>query len=165
MKRLLPILALAIALSLTGIALAGGGEECSDHHAKAAKTAEAGHHGHAEKVAQRAKHGWLGVETEKAETGYAIVKVYPGSPAAEAGFRSGDVLVAMNGITLKAENKKQLKAAKAEMWPGSEVEYTVVRDAGKQRLTATLAPVPQEILAQWHAEAEEEEATRLAANE
>lgn len=162
MKRTLPILALALALSLTGIALAGGAD--CDAHAEATKTAET-HHAHLEKVAQRAKHGWLGVETEKADVGYAIVKVHEGSPAAEAGFRSGDVLVAMNGIAINAENHDELKAAKAELWPGSQVEYTVVRDSGKQRLTATLAPVPQEILAQWEAEAHDEAAMQVAAND
>lgn len=155
MKRSLTALALVLALlagfaGFATVAHAGDGESC-DHHAKATKTAD------------RAAHGWLGVETEKAESGYAIVKVHADSPAAEAGFQPGDVLVAMNGIRLSKDNHKALKKAKSRLGVGSEVEYTVRRSSGERTLTATLAPVPEAVLAEW--EAEEKAATRVAENE
>lgn len=168
MKRSAFILALALVTLFAGLAFAGGAECAKEGHAAAAKSAEHGAHAAEEKIAQRAKHGWLGVETEKAETGYAVAKVHSGSPAYDAGFRPGDVLVAMNGIALKAENKEQLKAAKSALSVGSEVEYTVVRGNAKRTLTATLAPVPQEILAAWEAEATEAAAggtTQVAEND
>lgn len=155
MKRTLIALSLVLALvaGLAGFATlahAGDGESC-EHGAKATKTA------------QRAAHGWLGVETEKAESGYAIVKVHADSPAAEAGFQPGDVLVAMNGIRLSEDNHKALKKAKSRLGVGSEVEYTVRRSSGERTLTATLAPVPDAVLAEW--EAKEKAATRVAEND
>lgn len=167
MKRSALILVLAFATAFAGFAFAGGEECAKEGKAAAAKSADHAHAAKA-KIAKRAKHGWLGIETEKAENGYAVAKVHAHSPAAEAGFRSGDVLVALNGIALQAENKEQLKAAKSAMWVGSEVEYTVVRGDAKQTLTATLAPVPEQVLAQWEAEAMEAEArqsTQVAEND
>jgi predicted metalloprotease with PDZ domain len=158
MQRLAPILVLAFALVAVGATVAfAGGAEC-DHSAKAAKTAE---HHHS-KAAEMAKHGWLGVETEKADAGYAITVVHADSPAEAAGFRVGDVLVAMNGIAFTESNKKALKQAKSELWPGSEVEYTVRRGSADARLTATLAPVPEEILARWESQERAAQGTRVA---
>lgn len=161
MKRRIPVLALALALVAVGATVAfAGGADC-ERSAKAAKTAE---HHHS-KAAEMAKHGWLGVETEKADAGYAITVVHADSPAEAAGFRVGDVLVAMNGIAFTDSNKKALKQAKAELWPGSEVEYTVRRGSADTRLTATLAPVPDEVLARWEVEERAAEGTRVAEND
>ena len=157
-KRTLVALALALAVVVTGTAFAGGGTECEGHD----KAAKASHHA---KVAEKAKHGWLGIDTEKAEDGYRITQVHAASPAADAGFRAGDVLVAMNGIALSEDNKAELKAAKAKMWPGSQVEYTVVRAGAERQIAATLAPVPEAVLAQWEAEAEREAAVQVAEND
>jgi predicted metalloprotease with PDZ domain len=168
MKRSALILALALVTVVAGLAFAGGEECAKADKAKAAKTAD--HHAHAakEKVAMRAEHGWLGIETEKTEAGYAVSKVYPGGPAAAAGFRTGDVLVALNGIRFAAENKAELKAAKRALAVGSEVAYTVARGGYERTLSATLAAVPQEVLARWEAEAAEEAsrtATQVAEND
>jgi len=157
-KSIVPVLTLALITVFATFAFAGG-ESC-DHAAKAAKTAE---HHHS-KAAEMARHGWLGVETEKADAGYAITVVHADSPAEAAGFRVGDVLVAMNGIELTESNKKALKQAKSELWPGSEVEYTVQRGSYARNLVATLAPVPEEVLARWEAEEAETYGTQVADN-
>ena len=163
-RRTLFSLALVLALLVTGLAFAGEGGDCED---KAARTAHAKHakSEHHAKVAERAKHGWLGIDTEKAANGYCITKVHASSPAAEAGFRSGDVLVALNGIAFSDDNKAELKAAKANLWPGSKVEYTVVRAGAQQQLAATLAPVPEAVLAEWQAKEERETALQVAEND
>jgi S1-C subfamily serine protease len=153
MKRTVSFLALALTLGFGSAALAGG-EKCA-HASKEA---------HKEKAAKMAAHGWIGIETEKDEaTGaYRVAKVAPGSPAAQAGFQPGDTLVALNGVALTAENKEAVKKAKSSLGVGKQVTYTVARNGAQQKLTATLAPVPEEVLARWMAE--EEEAARVASN-
>lgn len=142
MKPTVTLLALALVVGLVTAAFAGGG------------------HGHGKtedvqaKKAKLAAKGWLGIDTEKDEaTGaYRISSVAPGSPAEQAGFRVGDVLVAFNGVPVK--DKERIKAAKAGIGVGSQVTYTVARAGAEQRLSATLAPVPEQVLAKWLAEDE-----------
>ncbi|HEX2225132.1 MAG TPA: PDZ domain-containing protein [Thermoanaerobaculia bacterium] len=118
----LSILALVATLSP---AYAGGGAGCDA--AKAAKTADGGQetHGkaHAAKAEKLAAKGWLGIDTKKDEaSGVVVVKsVAAGSPAEAAGFRTGDVLVSLNGIALTAENKESLKKAKSQLGVGKAV--------------------------------------------
>lgn len=140
MKRTVPFLlsALALVVLATGIAYAGGG------HGEAHASAESCLSAKAAKIAQR---GWLGIETEKAANGYAITKVYPDSPAARAGFRTGDVLLAVNGA--RFADKEAAKAEKAKLRVGSKVAYTVARGGSEQTVQATLADVPREVMAQW----------------
>ncbi|HEX6900705.1 MAG TPA: PDZ domain-containing protein [Thermoanaerobaculia bacterium] len=150
MKRKTSLLALALTLALTPMAFAGG-ENCAH------KTAAA----HKEKAAKLAAKGWLGLKTEKDASGaYRVASVKPGSPAAEAGFRAGDVLVAMNGVALTDANKDTLKKAKANLGVGKQVSYTVRRAGAERTLSATLAPVPDEVLAEWMKE--EEASTQVA---
>lgn len=94
--------------------------------------------------------GWLGIETEKAEHDlYAVKAVTTGSPAEAAGFRAGDVLLAINGVELTAANKEAVKKVKKALGPGSQATYTVRRQGAKTTLTATLADVPRTVMAQW----------------
>ena len=145
MKRNAILLALALTLALAPAAFAGGAK-CA-HDAKAAA--------HNNKKAELAAKGWLGLKTEKDASGaYRVSSVTPGSPAAQAGFRSGDVLVAYNGVALTDANKDAVKKAKAGCAVGTKVAYTVRRGNAEQTLTATLAPVPDEVLAEWMKEEE-----------
>lgn len=155
MKKSVTLLAFALVFALVGAAFAGGakhakGDNCvTDAHAKKAKMA--------------AK-GYLGIDTEKDEaTGaYRVTKVAAGSPAEQAGFRTGDVLVAFNGVPVK--DKEKVKAAKASIGVGSKVTYTVARAGAEQKISATLAPVPEQVLAQWMAEEQKEHAAQVASN-
>lgn len=150
MKPTVTLLALALVVGLVTAAFAGGGHG----HGKA-KDPQA-------RKAELASKGWLGIETEKDEaTGsYRIAKIAPGSPAEQAGFRAGDVLVAFNGIPLK--DKEKIKAAKTSIGVGSQVTYTVARAGAEHKLSATLIPVPEQVLAKWLAD--EEKATQVAAS-
>ena len=144
LKRTVPYLALATlaATVLFGASLAfAGGAECNDQHTQADYT----------KMAEKmAKYGYLGIEKEKNAAGSYVVKaVTAGSPAAAAGFRSGDVLVAMNGVRLADENKEALYKVKSTLGVGKQVTYTVTRAGRDQQLTATLGEVPRDVLAQW----------------
>jgi C-terminal processing protease CtpA/Prc len=152
MKAKISLVVLALVLALSSAALAGG-EKCA-HDAKA-------HAAHKEKAAKMAAHGWLGLKTDKdADGAWRVASVAGGSPAAQAGFRAGDVLVAFNGIALTEANMDAVKKAKADCAVGKTVNYTVRRDGAEKTLTATLAPVPDEVLAEWMKE--EEKAAQVA---
>jgi len=141
MKRIVPLLVLAFVLVLSSAVFAGG-EKCAHD----AKTASA-HHA---RKAELAAHGWLGLKTAKeAAGGYRVTAVTEGSPAAQAGFRTGDVLLALNGVALTEANKEAVHKAKGECAVGKQVTYKVRRDGAEKTLTATLAPVPDTVLAEW----------------
>jgi S1-C subfamily serine protease len=142
MSRLVSTLVLALILSMSSLVSAGGEKCAKDAKAHAAHTA----------MTEKAKHGWLGLELDKSASGYAVTGVAAGSPAEKAGFRKGDVLVAFNGIALTDANKDALKKAKMGASVGSRVTYTVSRSGAQRQVTATLAEVPPEVLAQWEKE-------------
>jgi len=140
LKSVVVVCALALTVFAPTV-LAGGGHHDCDASAQDCLNA---------KAAQYAKHGWLGIETEKNDHGgYTVTAVTEGSPAAEAGFEPGDVLVAMNGISFAKENKEKLYAAKKALGVGKQVTYTVKHDGEKRQVTATLGEVPRTVLAQW----------------
>jgi C-terminal processing protease CtpA/Prc len=139
MKTLSSILSLAVLLGLAAVGLAGGDYKC-DQPAQSCLDAMA---------AKYAERGWLGIETEKAGDAYAVSEVVAGSPAEAAGFRTGDVLVALNGIDFNSGDKNELKKVKSSLHPGTKVKYTVRRAGGETQLVATLGAVPEEVLAQW----------------
>jgi predicted metalloprotease with PDZ domain len=145
-----------VALLLSaGTALAGGAE-CA--HAAQAK-ADAASHGCTataqdcldNMVANLRDRGWVGIELDidQATDTLTVVAVEPGSPAVAAGFREGDVLVALNGVKLDERNKEQVYAAKEKMTVGRTVTYTVLREGEKQDLQVTLARIPDAVLAKW----------------
>jgi len=147
MRKTITLLALALTFAFTTAALAGG-EKCAKEHAA--------------RQAKLAAHGWLGIETDKAASTPTVVEVHPGSPAEKAGFRAGDVLVAFNGIPLKAENKAKVYEAKADCAVGKTVTYTIQRGGAQQTLTATLAAVPADVLAKWVEADEKHDAEQVA---
>jgi len=101
-------------------------------------------------AAKMAKSGWIGIELDKSEEGKVLIKrVVPDSPAVKAGFREGDVLVAVEGVKYADANKEKLMAVKEAMAPGKTITYTVSRDGYEKSLKVTLAKTPNEVLAQW----------------
>ena len=142
MSRKVSTLVLALILSMATLASAGGEKCAKDAKAHAAKAA----------VAEKAKHGWLGLDVDKSASGYVVTEVAAGSPAAQAGFQKGDVLVAFNGIALNDANKDALKKAKAGITVGSRVTYTISRGGAQHQIAATVAEVPKEVLARWEKE-------------
>jgi C-terminal processing protease CtpA/Prc len=149
MRKTVSLLALALTLTASVAAFAGGEKCAKEAHNRKAKLAA---------------HGWLGIETDHAagEGAPTVVEVASGSPAEKAGFRKGDVLVALNGVPLKAENKAKIKEAKAGCAVGKTVTYTIQRGGAQQTLTATLAPVPEDVLAKWVEMDEKDEAAKVA---
>lgn len=97
-------------------------------------------------MAEAKNSGWLGIQYDKTEDGNMVVEsVVAGSPAEKAGFKAGDVLVAMNGVDFTAANEAQLKAVKKTLKPGSAVTYSVKRDGFSRKIDATLGTMPEAV--------------------
>jgi putative serine protease PepD len=91
-----------------------------------------------------AQHALLGVTSRDGtasdgsaeRAGASIAEVQPGTPAAEAGLRSGDVVVAVNGE--RVDSSLSLVAQIRERTVGDKVTLTVLRGGKELKLTATL---------------------------
>lgn len=81
--------------------------------------------------------GYLGVEVAEATGGLRVGAVVEGSPAAQAGFRSGDLIVQVQGMSpgSVAAFTGSVRAAGA----GARYSIVVVRQGRRVRLNATLA--------------------------
>jgi S1-C subfamily serine protease len=104
------------------------------------------------KHAKLQKRGWLGIEMDRDETTgkVSIRNVVSGSPAEKAGFQKGDVILAVNGVEYdKEKNKQALEAVFGAMAPEQKLTYTVDRGGAQHDLAATLAPIPESVVAQW----------------
>ena len=69
--------------------------------------------------------------------GALVSQVEPGSPAAEAGLKAGDVIVSVNGQRVVASG--DLPAALVQMRAGDQVQLGVVREGRDVEVTARLA--------------------------
>jgi serine protease Do len=74
--------------------------------------------------------------------GALVAEVVPGSPAARAGIRQGDVIVAFNGKAVK--DAHDLPPMAAETPVGQKVTVTVRRDGVTQQLPITVGKLPSE---------------------
>ncbi|WNG37716.1 PDZ domain-containing protein [Archangium violaceum] len=88
--------------------------------------------------------GWLGVvidEQPPAGTRAAVVKeVYRNSPAAQAGIRTGDQVVGVNGK--QVDSYQQLLRKVAMLAPGSEAKLTLLREGTAQEVLVKLSARP-----------------------
>ena len=66
--------------------------------------------------------------------------VVSGSPADQAGIKSGDVITKVNGTDLT--DTKTLGTMMAQFGPGDKVTLTVIRGGKSQTVDVTLAPYP-----------------------
>lgn len=96
----------------------------------------------------RASHGWLGVGIQalsaelakslglSTTSGVIVTQVFPNSPAAKAGFKRGDVIVAYNGKRI--EETYDLTRAVGTTSPGEEATIKVIRDGKEMVLKAKI---------------------------
>ncbi len=83
--------------------------------------------------------GRLGVEPG---SGVVLGQIYPGTPAAEAGLRAGDVLVSLDGEPVK--ESAALVQAIGRKKPGDKVKVGVLRDGREKELKVALGERPDE---------------------
>jgi putative serine protease PepD len=87
--------------------------------------------------------GYLGVQASAptgSRAGALIQEVTPGSPAADAGLRAGDLVVTVDGNAV--ENSSEMVAAIRNHQPGDEVTIGVLRGGNETTITATLTERP-----------------------
>jgi S1-C subfamily serine protease len=90
------------------------------------------------------------------DEGVLVIAAQPGSPAARAGIRGGDIPAQVNGegvnlggdIITKVDGKtisssEQLSSTIGRMKKGDEVKVELVRDGKRKTVTVTLAQRPQ----------------------
>jgi len=68
--------------------------------------------------------------------GVGVVSVKPGFPAAQAGIRAGDVILAVNGQP--TDSVTALQSVLATLKPGDQVQVRLSRDGSQRTVTATL---------------------------
>ncbi|MFQ5839749.1 MAG: DegQ family serine endoprotease [Candidatus Methylomirabilales bacterium] len=98
--------------------------------------------------------GWLGVaiqdvtpeiartlEMEKAE-GALVAEVVPGSPAAAAGLKQGDVIIGFNGRRVKSS--QELPRLVAATPPGTKSTVTILRDGRDRTLGVKIGQLQEE---------------------
>jgi S1-C subfamily serine protease len=88
--------------------------------------------------------GFLGVGLDDridGGQGAIVAEVEPGTPAADAGVRVGDLVVAVDGAPL--DGAVGMIAAIRDLEPGDDVTITVIRDGEPVDLTATLTTRPE----------------------
>ncbi len=91
--------------------------------------------------------GYLGayiIDDAKATTGAYVEHVVPGSPAADAGLKEGDVVTTFNGK--QVPNGRQLLQQLDPLVVGARVEMTVLRDKKEVKIAATLTRTPRSVL-------------------
>jgi serine protease Do len=80
---------------------------------------------------------WLGVLLgEKEDEGVRVVRVFPESPAANAGVKRGDILRSLNDE--KVESAEAAQQVLEQMKPDEKVQLHITRDGQEQTLEATL---------------------------
>jgi serine protease DegQ len=100
----------------------------------------------------RATHAYLGIVPDQVTpdvagqlgldqaAGVLVLEVGEGTPAADAGLRPGDVLIALDGQRL--DTVEDFLGELRQHRPGDRVDLTVVRDGREQQVAATLADNP-----------------------
>jgi serine protease Do len=97
--------------------------------------------------------GWLGVQIQQVnqdiadslrlseDKGALVTEAQGDSPAAKAGIKSGDTILAVNGKAV--DGPRELAAEIADMAPGSTVKLTYWRGGEKHDLDVTLGTYPE----------------------
>ena len=107
------------------------------------------------KVPDTASSGWLGVgvrcvlceiaprnDISMFRSYLEIIDVQPNTPAMQAGLKAGDLLISIDGLSLKSiEGTQRFRNVK----PGERVTLSFVRDGEVKTVTLTVAARPSEI--------------------
>jgi len=96
----------------------------------------------------KAEHAFLGVSTRDTvvadgsakRAGAQVASVSSGTPAANAGIKNGDVIIAVDGQ--RVDSATALVAQIREMTAGDKTSLTIIRDGSRQDVSVTLAVKP-----------------------
>jgi S1-C subfamily serine protease len=98
------------------------------------------------------QHAYLGIEPQQVtppaaqqlglqvDHGVLVIRVFPGSPAAKAGLKPGDVIVKVDGHDVQII--EDLYSALRSHKPGDQMQLTIDRKGTETPLTVTLADRP-----------------------
>lgn len=89
---------------------------------------------------ESARRAWLGVTLEADEDGVTITSVMDETPAKEAGLRSGDRIVSIEGK--RVEEYEDLVDAMRRLEPGQRVDVVVDRNGSEKSFDVTLGERP-----------------------
>ena len=115
--------------------------------------------------------GWIGVQIQpvtsevadalglKQTTGALVSEPQAGSPAAKAGVKAGDVIVSLDGTSVKDARELSQKIGAAN--PGASVKLGVIRNGSEQTIDVTLAQLPEQKQAAANTGQEEQSSARL----
>ena len=115
--------------------------------------------------------GWLGVQIQpvtsevadalglKQTTGALVSEPQAGSPAAKAGVKAGDVIVSVDGTSVKDARELSQKIGATN--PGASVKLGVIRNGSEQTIDVTLAQLPEQKQAAANTGQEEQSSARL----
>lgn len=136
MKKVLTasaVAALALAMSVPAFA---GGSHCSGSASATAANAGAS-------CGSMKSAAWAGAWLQRSESGtVTVAEVAKGSPAAKAGLKSGDVVLAVNGYDLSDSESRAMCAAKANCSVGSTVMWAVQRGTSTKNVKLKLEKMP-----------------------
>jgi len=91
--------------------------------------------------------GWLGIAfRDYGGEGVAVEMVIENSPAQKAGFKPGDIIISYRGE--KIESGSELKNLVGDTPPGEKVEIKIIRDGKEILLSAKVAELKEEGMAQ-----------------
>ena len=72
--------------------------------------------------------------------GAILARVQPGSPAEKAGLRSGDIVMAYNGRTIRSGSDLRNRLGLTPV--GEEIDLTIVREGREQKVRAQISAAP-----------------------
>jgi len=105
-------------------------------------------------VAQHENDGMIGINGRGTEAGYKVETVTPGAPAANAGILPGDVIVSLDGSSIKGLDTLEALKLIAHKQAGETVNLTMNRN-GETKTLAVVVDVRKHLLAsdpQWQNE-------------
>jgi putative serine protease PepD len=88
----------------------------------------------------QAEHAYLGVAVETVDGGARITQVRPGTPAAQAGLRAGDLVTEIDGKAISSGD--ELTSAIGAKQPGDSVSITYTREGSSHTVEVELATRP-----------------------
>ncbi len=99
----------------------------------------------------KVERGWLGLSGREVQAasygelplrGATIAMVYPGTPAADAGLKNGDRVLAVGAH--QVENFADFRGRIAEVTPGKSVDLKIVRGGKEQSIKVKVGKLPDE---------------------